>query len=58
MPLPLHLKDSAAVLDNVLKTVKNTYVVGIGGVISVLVEVRYPHARHTQGVVKSLIIPP
>ena len=39
MPLPSYLKDSAAVLDNIIKTAKNPYVLGIGGVISVLVEV-------------------
>ena len=39
MPLPSYLKESAAVVDHVIKTTKNPYVTGLGGVISVLVEV-------------------
>ena len=39
MPLPSHLKASAAVLDNIIKTTGNTYVAGIGVAISLLVEV-------------------
>ena len=39
MPLPSYLKDSAALLDNAIKTNKNPYVVGVGGIISTLVEV-------------------
>ena len=40
MPLSPYLKNSAAVLDNVIKTMKDPYIVGIGGLISVMVEVR------------------
>ena len=39
MPLPSYLIDSAAVLNHMLKTTTNPYVLGIGGVISILVEV-------------------
>ena len=39
MPLPSHLINSAVVLDNVIKTMKDPYVMGIGGLIRVLVEV-------------------
>lgn len=42
MPLPSYLKDSATVLDHVIKTAKNPYVVGVGGVISIIVEVLRP----------------
>ena len=41
-----YLKDLAAVLDNVVKTWKNPYIVGIGGVILVLVEVHFPHYQY------------
>ena len=39
MPIPTYLKDAAAVLDNVIKTTTNPYLLGIGRVISNLVEV-------------------
>ena len=39
MPLPSYMKDSVKALDSVIKTSTNPYVVGIGGVISTLVEV-------------------
>ena len=39
MPIPAYIKESATVLDNVIKTTTNPYLTGIGGVISILVEV-------------------
>ena len=39
MPVPSHIKELAEVLDNVIKTTANPYLLGIGGVISSLVEV-------------------
>ena len=39
MPIPAYIKESATVLDNVIKTTTNPYLLGIGGVVSSLVEV-------------------